>query len=145
MSQWMTKKATADKAVCQILYRDGNFCHVRIICISLINTSMPILLNTDCRILITVSMTFVPRGLGNDRTALVKMMAWRRIGDKPLSLPTVSLFILAYIRLMASRIYHMYSDRIMTDIYPRQCWQGKSLLSWVHLSTSGNANQVLSE
>ena len=38
-----------------------------------------------CIIFIQISLQFVPKGPINNNPALVKIMAWRRIGDKPLS------------------------------------------------------------
>ena len=46
-----------------------------------------IFLNENIRILIKNSLKFVPKGLINNITALVLIMAWRRPGDKPLSEP----------------------------------------------------------
>ena len=37
------------------------------------------------RILVLISLKFVPKGPINNKSTLVKVMAWRRIGDKPLS------------------------------------------------------------
>ena len=34
---------------------------------------------------IKISLKFVPKGLINNIPALVQIMAWRRLGDKPLS------------------------------------------------------------
>ena len=51
-----------------------------------------IFLNEEVKILFRISMTFVPRCPINNIPALIQIMAWRRIGDKPLSEPmTVSL------------------------------------------------------
>ena len=36
---------------------------------------------------IKISLTFVPKGLINNISAMVQIMAWRRPGDKPLSEP----------------------------------------------------------
>ena len=44
-----------------------------------------IFLNENVWISIKISLKFVPGGLNNDFLALFKMMAWRRLGDKPLS------------------------------------------------------------
>ena len=43
------------------------------------------------------SLKFVPMGPINNIPALVKIMAWRRQGDKPLSEPTVAYFADAYL------------------------------------------------
>ena len=44
-------------------------------------------MNENVRILINISLKFVPKGLINNNPALVQKMAWRRPGDKPLSEP----------------------------------------------------------
>ena len=49
-------------------------------------------------ILIEISLIFVPWGLTDNNQALVKIMAWRRIGDKPLSEPMLTRFTDAYMR-----------------------------------------------
>ena len=46
-----------------------------------------IFLNENVSIAIKNSLKFVPKGPINDIPALVKIMAWRRSGDKPLSEP----------------------------------------------------------
>ena len=46
-----------------------------------------IFLNEKCCILSQLSLTFVPKGPVDNKRALVQVMAWRRIGDKPLSVP----------------------------------------------------------
>ena len=43
-----------------------------------------IVLNKDDRILIQISLKFVPRSPIDNKPVLVQIMAWRRIGDKPL-------------------------------------------------------------
>ena len=46
-----------------------------------------IFLNENVRILIMISLKFVPNGPINNNPELVQIMAWRRSGDKPLSEP----------------------------------------------------------
>ena len=46
-----------------------------------------IFLNESILILIKISLKFVPKGPINNIPALVQIMAWRRLGDKPLSEP----------------------------------------------------------
>ena len=48
-----------------------------------------IFLNENTWISIKISLKFVPRGPINKLPALVRIMAWRRSGDKPLSEPMV--------------------------------------------------------
>ena len=56
-------------------------------------------LNENGRILIRISLKFVPRSLINKKPTLVQVMAWRRIGDKPLSEPMLTRFTDAYAAL----------------------------------------------
>ena len=51
-------------------------------------------------ILIWISLNFVPRGPTDNKPALVQVMAWRWIGDKPLSEPMLNQFIDIYMRHM---------------------------------------------
>ena len=51
------------------------------------DTFKRIFLNENIRISIKISLNFVPKGLINNISALVLIMAWRRPGDKPLSEP----------------------------------------------------------
>ena len=44
-------------------------------------------MNEKFRILIQISLKFVPKGPIDNKSALVQVMAWRRSGDKPLSEP----------------------------------------------------------
>ena len=48
-----------------------------------------IYLNEKVWISIKISLNFVPKGRINNIPALVQIMAWRRLGDKPLSEPMV--------------------------------------------------------
>ena len=48
-----------------------------------------IFLNENVGITINISLKFVPKGPINNILALVQIMAWRRLGDKPLSEPMV--------------------------------------------------------
>ena len=47
--------------------------------------------------LIQISLKVVPKGPTDNKSALVWIMAWRQIGDKPLSEPKLTRFIDAYI------------------------------------------------
>ena len=51
------------------------------------DTFKRIFLNENVRISIKVSLNFVPKGPINNNPALVQIMAWCRLGDKPLSEP----------------------------------------------------------
>ena len=50
----------------------------------------------DCN----VSLKFVPKGLMDNKAALVQVMAWRRTGAKPLPEPMLIWFLGAYMRLL---------------------------------------------
>ena len=49
-------------------------------------------------ILIEISLTFVLYGSIDNKPVLVKIMAWRRTGNRPLSEPMLTQFIDAYMR-----------------------------------------------
>ena len=55
-----------------------------------------IFLNENDRILIRISLKFVPRCLVDNKPALVQVMAWRWLGDKPLPEPMMTEFIDTY-------------------------------------------------
>ena len=57
-----------------------------------------IFLNEKFCILIQIPLEFVPKEPIDNNSALVQIMAWRRIGDKPLSEPKLTWFIDAYVR-----------------------------------------------
>ena len=50
------------------------------------------LLNENDRILIRISLKFVPKSPIDNKTALVQVMAWRQTGDKPLPEPMLTQF-----------------------------------------------------
>ena len=56
-----------------------------------------IFLNENDKILIQISLKFIPRSPVDNKPALVQVMAWCRIGDKPLSEPMFTQFTDAYI------------------------------------------------
>ena len=57
-----------------------------------------IFLNENYRILIQISLRFVPRGPVDTKPALVQVMAWCQIGEKPLPVLMMIRFTDAYIR-----------------------------------------------
>ena len=61
-----------------------------------------IFLNENYRVSKNNSLKYVPWGLINNMRALVQIMAWRRIGDKPLSEAMLVCFTDAYMRHSAS-------------------------------------------
>ena len=63
-----------------------------------------IFLNENAWILIEISLKIVPRGPINNIPALVQVMAWHRIGDKPLSEPMLTQFTDAYMSLRGDEL-----------------------------------------
>ena len=57
------------------------------------DTFKRIFLNENVIISIKISLKFVPDGPINNIPALVQIMAWRRLGDKPLSEPMMVLLL----------------------------------------------------
>ena len=57
-----------------------------------------IFLNENDKILIQISLKLVPRSPIDNKPALVQVMAWRRIGNKPLPEPMMTQFTNAYMR-----------------------------------------------
>ena len=57
-----------------------------------------IFLNENDRIQIQISLKFIPMSLIDNKSAVVQAMAWRRIGDKPLSELMMTQFTDAHMR-----------------------------------------------
>ena len=57
-----------------------------------------IFLNENDKIPIQISLKYVSKSGIDNKPALVQVMAWRRIGDKPLSEPTLIQFTDAYMQ-----------------------------------------------
>ena len=57
-----------------------------------------IFVNEHFRILNKITLKFVPSGLIDNNSALLWIMAWRRLGDKPLSEPMLTRSTDAYMR-----------------------------------------------
>ena len=57
-----------------------------------------IFLNENDRIPIRISLKSVPRSPIDNKLALVQIIAWRRVGDKPLPEPMLTQFTAAYMR-----------------------------------------------
>ena len=53
--------------------------------------------NESVWILITISLKFIPNGPIDYKSALVRVMAWHRIGEKPLPKSMLTQFTDAYI------------------------------------------------
>ena len=60
------------------------------------NISKCIFINEKFCISIRISLKFVPKGPIDNNPALVKIMAWCRTGDKPLSEPMLTQFTDTY-------------------------------------------------
>ena len=54
--------------------------------------------NENYIIPIRISLKFVPRSVIDNEPALAQVMAWRRRGDKPLSVPMLAQFTDAYMQ-----------------------------------------------
>ena len=57
-----------------------------------------IFFNENVRLLIQISVKFVPRGSNDNKSALVQVMAWCRTGNKPLHEQMLTQFTDAYMR-----------------------------------------------
>ena len=57
-----------------------------------------IFLNRNDRILVHISLKYIPRGPIDKKATFVQIMTWRRTGDKPLPEPMMTQFIDAYMR-----------------------------------------------
>ena len=57
-----------------------------------------IFLNENDKIPIQISLKLVPRSPIDNKSALVRVMAWRRTGDKPLHEPMMTQFTDTYMR-----------------------------------------------
>ena len=57
-----------------------------------------IFMNAKLRILIPISLMFVPKGPIDNKSALVQVMAWCWTGDKPLPVPMLDKFTDPYIQ-----------------------------------------------
>ena len=55
-------------------------------------------LNENVEILIQISLKFVPMGSNNNKSAFVKVMAWRQTGDMPLLEEMLTQYTDAYMR-----------------------------------------------
>ena len=84
-----------------------------------------ILLNENVRILIKISLKFVPKGPINNTSALVQVMAWRRIGDKPLPEPLLTQFTWRiYAALGGDELIKIASQKIGYLVVIAICWNG---------------------
>ena len=54
--------------------------------------------NENVKMTIRISLKFAPKSPLDSKSALVQVMAWRRIGDKSLPEPMLTQFSVAYMR-----------------------------------------------
>ena len=74
------------------------------------------------KIPIQISVKFVPRSPIDNKPALVQVMAWRLINDKPLSEPMMTQFNEAYMRPYHIRWVKMYSKHMFScGWYNKKC------------------------
>ena len=57
-----------------------------------------VFMNEKFCVSIRILLKFVPKGLIDNKSVLVRVMAWRRTGDKPLPEPLLTQFTNAYMR-----------------------------------------------
>ena len=67
-----------------------------------------IFLNKNAWISLKISLKFVPRVQINNILALVQIMAWRRLGDKPWSEPMMVLYWRIYASLGLNELIELY-------------------------------------
>ena len=76
--------------------------------------------NEKCCILIRISWKFVPKGLIDNKSALVQVMAWCQTSDRPLSEPMLSQFTDIYVALVGRWV-----KRLQTMTQKFACWYQK--------------------
>ena len=110
-SIWRMLSSTSGWHLCQILYNTlrprQNGRHFAD------DTFKPIFLNENFRLLIKISLKFVPKVPINNIPALVQIMAWRRPGDKPLYKP-----------MMINLLTHICVTRLQCDNSCSVCTAG---------------------
>ena len=93
-----------------------------------------IFLNENIWISIKISLKFVPKGPINNNPALVQIMAWRRLGGKPLSEPMMVSFLTHICVTRPQWVNKPYYIRIMThfsDVGVRHKFQSVSRVNIV--------------
>ena len=99
-----------------------------------------IFLNDSLWISLKISLMCVPKVRINNISGLVKVMAWRRSSDKPLSEPMMVWFTDAYMRHPASVSFIMPSSKggcCPDELVPNHlsiCWNSNLLFEWRHVS-----------
>ena len=84
-----------------------------------------IFLNEKNRLMIQISVKFVPRSLIDNKPALVQVMAWCLTGDKPLHEPMTTQFTDAYIG--GTKGWRVKWKKNAKILFPKKSlWQGLS-------------------
>ena len=71
--------------------------------------------NENDRIPIRISLKYVPKGIIDNKSALVQVMAWRRAGDKPLPEPMLTQFTDAYAAQGRDELTNHYINGFVQD------------------------------
>ena len=79
------------------------------------------MVNENGRISIQISLKFVPKSPIDNKPALVQVMVWRRIGDKPLSEPKLTQVTDAYMRYYGRNVNAIYNSILL-----------QLVLKWIH-------------
>ena len=89
-------------------------------------------LNENFCVLIKISLKFVPKGPIDNKPALVQIMAWCQIGDKPLSAPMLNQFTDAYICYTGERWVNSWCAEFI--------WENEKNISFSMLRYTGTWN-----
>ena len=95
------------------------------------DTFKRIFLNENVRISINISLKFVPKRPINNNPALVQIMAWCRLGDKPLSEPMM-VSLLTHICVTRPQWVNMLFYRPPIIVCCAViCWHGKCIKEYI--------------
>ena len=92
------------------------------------NTFICIFVNEKFCILVKISLKFVPTGPIDDNPALVQIMAWRRIGNKPLSEPMLTRFTDTDICGIRGRWVNI--NPCLNTFWPIVNWNPRDKINW---------------
>ena len=89
-----------------------------------------IFLDGNDKILIQISLEFVPRSPIDDKSALVQVMAWRRIGEKPFPEPMMTQQRLGCFMMLILRVATFFNARNADEVddngyETRKCERGE--------------------
>ena len=84
--------------------------------------------NENGRIMIQISLKFVPKNPIDNKPALLQLIAWRWTSDKPLPEPMINLFTNAYMNLGGDEL----KTPFITEIHRQQAiaWTNDDLVHW---------------